>query len=227
MNGALTRRVAAVGGALLLAAVAAGVARSTAGNSIPDASGVVHACYKKPIGPARIVFSAANCGRGEAPLEWSQTGQPGPQGDPGPAGPPGPTGGGVEAFESADLPTARIDGDSEIVIHSLVLGGPGTYWISAKGTMDGPNTSAVSTTGRCTLRLEATGSLPSAVLDSSGNTTFNDRSNVFDGQAFTLEDLAEVEPAGRRVEVVCRRFSSDPSNPIDVFGLRIRALKVG
>ena len=45
--------------------------------SIPDGSGVIHACYKTSQGQTRIVESASDCNPAETPIEWSQTG---PQG---------------------------------------------------------------------------------------------------------------------------------------------------
>ena len=51
--------------------------------SIPDASGVFHACYKKHQGQLRLVESAADCHPSEKATSWSQTGPPGPPGTPG------------------------------------------------------------------------------------------------------------------------------------------------
>lgn len=60
--------------------------------SIPDASGVIHACYKTSQGQTRIVESAADCNPAETPIQWSQTGPQGPAGPVGPQGPIGPQG---------------------------------------------------------------------------------------------------------------------------------------
>jgi hypothetical protein len=56
--------------------------------SIPDPSGVIHGCYKSDgslsvIDPSRV----STCPRGQAPLNWNQTGPQGPQGSQGPQGP--------------------------------------------------------------------------------------------------------------------------------------------
>ena len=67
-----------------LAALAVGVGFAIA--SIPDASGVFHACYKKHQGQLRLVESASACHKSEKATSWSQTGPPGP---PGPPGTPG------------------------------------------------------------------------------------------------------------------------------------------
>jgi hypothetical protein len=64
--------------------------------AIPDASGVIHACYRAN-GNLRLV-DKSSCTSSETALTWNQTGPqgpagaPGPQGAPGPAGPPGPQG---------------------------------------------------------------------------------------------------------------------------------------
>ena len=60
--------------------------------SIPDAGGVIHACYKNSQGQTRIVESAADCNPAETPIQWSQTGPAGPSGPAGPTGPAGPPG---------------------------------------------------------------------------------------------------------------------------------------
>ena len=51
--------------------------------AIPDASGVIHACYTSK-GTVRVVNSAADCKNNETALPWNQTG---PQGIPGPVQP--------------------------------------------------------------------------------------------------------------------------------------------
>jgi hypothetical protein len=74
----------AIAGALL---AAGGIAYAT----IPDSSGVIHACYKTTQGTLRVIDTgnAQTCSSSETPLNWSQTG---PQGQQGPQGPQGPTG---------------------------------------------------------------------------------------------------------------------------------------
>jgi hypothetical protein len=72
-----TKSIAFTVAALL--ALAAGAAYAT----IPDAQGVIHACYKAS-GQLRVT-DAGSCGSGENALAWNQTGPPGPPGPP--AGP--------------------------------------------------------------------------------------------------------------------------------------------
>jgi hypothetical protein len=73
--------------------------------AIPDASGVIHACYKSN-GDLRVVDGAPDCKNNETTLAWNQTGPqgaPGPQGIAGPQGPQGATGpagpAGVSGYE--------------------------------------------------------------------------------------------------------------------------------
>jgi hypothetical protein len=226
----MKRRYKTLLAALALAAVAAagaGIARSTSTEPIPDANGVIHACYKKPIGEVKIVYSAANCGAGQAPIEWNQAGPQGPKGDPGPQGPPGPPGaaGGadVQAFESDE-----IEGDIEIgplpTGIFVTLGEPGTYWVFAKGMMQRDSNSVADrdkeARADCELELGFTrlDTTPTMLLQ-------------FDHPAdevwFTLADVAQATQAGQRLKLVCRHtFGSDGELPISLFAPRIYALKL-
>jgi len=66
----------------------------TAYASIPDSSGIIHACYVKASGSLRVIDTSvgSTCRIGETPLDWSQTGPQGSQGPQGPQGPAGPAG---------------------------------------------------------------------------------------------------------------------------------------
>jgi hypothetical protein len=58
--------------------------------AIPDAAGVIHACYNLVNGSLRVIDPASgSCRTGEAPLQWGVQGAPGAPGPTGPAGPPG------------------------------------------------------------------------------------------------------------------------------------------
>lgn len=57
--------------------------------AIPDANGVISACYAARTGALRVVDAGSACLRGEAPLQWNVTG---PVGAVGPQGPAGATG---------------------------------------------------------------------------------------------------------------------------------------
>ena len=75
------RRVAIA--VVALFAVAGGIAYA----AIPDASGVIHACYRTSTddqkGQLRVVESAASCRTNESPTQWNVTGAPGAQGPAG------------------------------------------------------------------------------------------------------------------------------------------------
>jgi hypothetical protein len=204
------------------AAAGAGIARSTATEPIPDANGVIHACYKKPIGPARIVFSEANCARGEAPLAWSQSGRPGPQGDPGPKGDPGPqgpsgTGGALETYESATPVVIRL-GESTTGVF-VTLGEPGTYWAFGKGVISkrGSAGSDAFSDVFCMLELDFVrlDFLPTMRLASAFDA---------DDVSFTLADVVETSEPGQRLKLVC---DSAGTQPLDLLRPRLHALRVG
>lgn len=60
--------------------------------SIPDGSGVFHACLAKS-GLVRVINAPADaCRKGETPISWNQRGPAGPQGPSGPTGAAGPAG---------------------------------------------------------------------------------------------------------------------------------------
>jgi hypothetical protein len=73
-----------LGGLLVLA--------GTAVASIPDADGVIHACYRDD-GDVRLIDpSVTTCKAKETPIDWNQAGPTGPPGPAGAPGPPGPQG---------------------------------------------------------------------------------------------------------------------------------------
>lgn len=87
--------LAAAAGALAATALAGGIALA----AIPDAGGVINACYRvsedDQKGQLRVVNDAANCRTNELPISWNQTGPQGtqgPKGDKGDTGPQGPQG---------------------------------------------------------------------------------------------------------------------------------------
>lgn len=199
---------------LALAAAAAGIARSTSTEPIPDAQGVIHACYKKPIGPVNIVYSAANCGPGQQAIEWNQAGAQGPQGEPGPQGPPGTDGGGVEfhttAFEeTASSPPLRLDTERGAF---LALPGPGTYWITATGEVSG-----AGFPGRAICDLQLGADQERRTLSFVANETH---------EGFSFADVRSVAAGGDTVIAFCRDPAGSAST-LHLRSIRIAALKVG
>src|SRR5262245_55482662 len=84
-------------GLLMFVAVAGLAAGGIAYATIPDGSGVFHACVKDPNGNVRLIDpgsrgAAGECRGNESAVSWSQTGPTGPQGATGPQGPTGGTG---------------------------------------------------------------------------------------------------------------------------------------
>jgi hypothetical protein len=82
--------------------IVGGVGTAIVSAAIPDASGVIHACYRANTGAIKIIDTATQtCAANETALSWNQagpqgpigaTGQTGPQGPAGPLGPQGPAG---------------------------------------------------------------------------------------------------------------------------------------
>jgi len=79
-------------GAAAIAVVALLSGAGFAAASIPDPSGVIHACYQSPPpqhgANLQVIDTAAggNCSGGQHQVTWNQTGPQGPQGEPGTAG---------------------------------------------------------------------------------------------------------------------------------------------
>lgn len=220
------------------AAIAAGVARSTGTGPIPDAQGVIHACYKKPIGEAKIVYSAANCTSGQVPIQWSQAGGgQGPKGDPGPqgpqgetgpqgpVGPPGTGGGNVKVFQSDPLPRTLIGeiGGQGQAGTFMVVPEPGTYWITAKGTLSVQNTIAVEKigVGGCTLEMGAN------VFDTTSNLTLGPTIGTRDAFPFTVSAVVQITQPDQFVHALCTQTGGPPDRlDVAIENLRITALKV-
>jgi Collagen triple helix repeat (20 copies) len=104
------RRLPRAAGALVVTACVSGTLGALAADaSVPDAAGVIHACYTLAPTAARPFFlldtaRSAHCPLGFTELTFNQTGprgpagpsglpgSPGPSGPAGPSGPPGPSG---------------------------------------------------------------------------------------------------------------------------------------
>ncbi len=123
-------------------AVLAGTAAAGVAASIPDASGVIHSCYRKNGGNLRVVDpSTGRCLPSEIALSWNQTGPTGPRGStgsPGPTGPKGttgPQGPGVKTIAGLVNADGSIEeGSGFTVIHT----GTGSYLVDfPSGTWTG------------------------------------------------------------------------------------------
>lgn len=104
------------------AAVAlAGLGTGIAYASIPDGSGVIHACYQSPP-PAhganlQVIDTGAggSCSGGMTALTWNQTGPQGPAGATGATGPAGPQATSVIAFKDVHYAGPRAGDTFELV----------------------------------------------------------------------------------------------------------------
>ncbi len=125
MSWKIEGRGAVVGGLVVAVAVAGGMAYAT----IPDASGVIHACVNNStkalrlIDTARPTLSTGHCVNGETPLSWSQAGPAGVQGPPGPEGPQGGNRALARIFTDGSVGNGAVNIDSSMVVHV----GPGQY----------------------------------------------------------------------------------------------------
>ena len=167
--------------------------------TIPDASGVFHACYNTHNGAVRLVVSGP-CRNNERLVTWNQAGQPGPQGPQGlpgatgatgatgpagPAGPQGPRGDtGATGPAGATGPTGPV-GPQGVpgtpASGSAVLFG-GTGFVDALdsdgfvGLGDAPYVRATAAAGGSTLAIGGTLSNFTAALGSrstTGTVVFN------------------------------------------------------
>ena len=126
-------------GALLLAAAA--LPHETAA-AIPDAAGVIHACYNAVNGALRVIDTAvAGCRTGETPLQWNAQGAPGLPGADGAPGAPGPQGPPGVALAWAHV---RADGTVDQASPNITVAkvASGVFCV---GVTNGPVRSAVAT----------------------------------------------------------------------------------
>jgi hypothetical protein len=115
-------------GIVVLLVAAAVLITGTATAMIPDADGVIHACFKKSGGSLRVVDSAlTSCASSETALDWNQSGPPGPTGPSGPAGISG-----YEIVTTSQQTTDRllVVQDASCPSGKKVLGGGGRAWLA-------------------------------------------------------------------------------------------------
>jgi hypothetical protein len=102
--------------AAVMALVVAGLTAGIAWATIPDGTGLIHACYSASDKSLRIVDSSG-CTKSELPVSWNQNASQGPQGPQGNQGPKGDTG----APGFAGLTFAK--GQYDYVVSDSVIGG--------------------------------------------------------------------------------------------------------
>jgi hypothetical protein len=130
MKGKLTRPTL-----VALAIVGALLAGGIAYAAIPDAGGIIHACYKKSSlnqGSLRVIDTekAQTCSNSETQLNWSQTGPQGPQGAQGPQGPSGSN----HAYSDSNLEGLTQLSPNSTTITKLTLPA-GDYVVWATGSV--------------------------------------------------------------------------------------------
>ena len=175
-------RMAAVAG-IAAALVVAGVAYA----SIPDGSGVIHACYDAR-GALRVIDSATTtCAKNETSLTWNQAGPPGPAG-PSNAFSSGVSG--IVAFSAPPLSTLE---------QSLSLA-PGKYSVTGQTIVNNAGVGDEAFT--CTL---------------SDNGTLGDQANVtVSAGGYATPALQGTTtftgPGTDNVELVCRNALGTPGD---------------
>ena len=120
-----------IGAAAVTLGVLAGTSTALAASaSIPDSSGVIHACYDTG-GNVKVIDTAvtSSCPKGYTPLNWNQTGPAGPAGRPGAPGPAGPSTAGFGGLDVVTVTNATQTSPDVFVgcpaTHPFVLGGGG------------------------------------------------------------------------------------------------------
>ncbi len=123
--------VAVVAVAAMALLVVAGIAYAT----VPDASGIIHGCYRKGMGRLRVIDTdrAQTCLKTEVPLNWNQAGPQGPQGSTGPQGPPGQSSTSHGYYKSQGTASVFIS-SSPTKVQSLDNLPAGTYVVTSTGT---------------------------------------------------------------------------------------------
>lgn len=96
--------------------------------TIPDSSGVIHACYDMGNGTLRVIDTEAGeaCRPQETALSWNQKGPQGQVGPRGPEGPRGPSDGYVTSLRGG--PGIAVDNSVDVLSLSLPAG---DYMLSA------------------------------------------------------------------------------------------------
>lgn len=200
----------------LLAALGAG-----AWAAIPGPDGIIHSCYRKHGGQLRVINASAKCRHGEAALNWSETGPPGPrggggarghtgprgstgargaQGVPGPAGPVGPQGP-SSAYAASQTGVVALSSTRHGV---LSLGVPaGNYIVTASVEIaNEDNPPGASEQAECALR-----DSPAGTAEVSATATVPFVSGLSAAQTIPLDGAWRL-PGAAQLELTCKQFTS-------------------
>ena len=208
----------AIAGALL---VAGGIAYAT----IPDSSGVIHACYKvdpkgnldgnatlRVIDPSATKPDTAACKNNEQALDWNQTGPQGPQGLQGPQGPTGPSD--VYSVDGYGQPVKGISPSPTVVTNlattpTLPMG---SYFVQSE--VEIRNSQPVYSEYFCDLVDSSSNVYQEARVDADANTTW-----------VTVPVQAVVTLASP--DTISFQCSSNSSYGSDAFNWQLAAIKIG
>jgi hypothetical protein len=217
MGSRLSRRVVAAAVATMALIAAGGIAYA----NIPDANGVIHACYKKT-SPNQGTLSVIDtekgqtCSGGAIPLTWNQTGPqgaPGAPGAPGTPGAPGPQGPSDAWF--ADQASAQVPVLGSAIVVSVTVPA-GTYLLSSEVGTAG----ATDSTGAfCLFKTPTSGTTVSA--------SFADQTLTPDtAEIFAMTGTATVPTGTAEIDVECQD-RIQPSTSAYSATANLTALQVG
>lgn len=192
--------LAAIAGAL----VAGGIAYAT----IPDSSGVIHACYH--VNPQGVVDASGNlrvidpsstnkdgsaCKKDEKALNFNQTGPQGQQGQQGQQGPQGPSGSSHAYSTSNEVAQTQISPNSNTITSLTLPAGDYVVWATGSVVKSGLiNTTGSQNDVKCSLNDPA----DNAVTASEAEAKFDDG----DAVPYTLVDTMSL-PSGGTITVNC------------------------
>jgi hypothetical protein len=211
---------------LLLALAALG---GVAWAAIPGPEGIIHGCYAKHGGRLRVIDPAhGRCGRREAPLNWSETGPPGPRGgkgatgakgatgpkgSTGPAGPQGPS----NAFTASQTGVLALAPSSSRTVLTLNLPA-GRYVLSASVRIaDEAGASEPAQQATCTVK-----GAGSPAAEASATATIPYASGLTAAETLPLEDAFSLT-AVATVELSCVEQSAGATSASEA---RIEAIQV-
>jgi len=239
-----TRARTVVAVAISGAAIATG---ATAYASIPDSGGIIHACYRTPVGHLRLVDTDAQCRAGETTLSWDHNGQSGPagptgptgdtgpagakgsQGDPGSPGEAGPTGdtgpagpAGESVVRQISVDYAELPGGNVTTVATLSLP-TGSWFITAHATVHNKRQAAYWSCGLSQAGVQ---------LDEARAATDHGGDGAIDFNTITLDSaitLAGVDDSA--ITLVCstraRLPDGDPVPDSDVDAIHLIATQLG
>jgi len=205
---------------LALVIVGALVVGGIAYANIPDAGGVVHACYKKSSpnqGTLRVIDTekAQTCSNSETQLDWSQTGPQGPQGIQGQQGPQGIQGiqgpsGASHAYSDTNTPALTPIAPNSNTITQLTLPA-GNYVVSATGSVVQSgffNTAGSNNDVKCSLNDPDDNSV------TASEATANDFNNYTDAVPYTLVATMSLSSSGT-ITVDCTTLTGTVGAELD------------